>query len=192
MCLSTSRLSNDPGSRVSLKDNPSLSILSRAERGRKPRGFAWSSWSKGSGGPGVFSLPSSLNITPREFGPASDPLNFNPQRGEEFRCLSQTLPGLQRGEIEGMGIKLSFFACGPPHLRPRQMAYQTVPTVLIVTSVLRQINRGCPGPSTIPKSSGFGSALSCACLHLDCRRSLGGQQPSRSLQFIAHLTVLGR
>ncbi|MGA7262282.1 MAG: hypothetical protein WBX30_15480, partial [Stellaceae bacterium] len=45
---------------------------------------------------------------------------------------------------------------------------------LIVTSVVRQMNRGCPRPSTIiPKSSGFGSGLSCACLHLDCRRRLG-------------------
>ena len=63
---------------------------------------------------------------------------------------------------------------------------------LIVTSVLRQMNRGCPGPSTIPKSSGFGSTFSGACLHLDCRRYLGAATAQQIASIYCILTVLGR
>ena len=40
--MSTSPLSKDLGSRASPKDNPSSSMSSRAEKGSKRRGYAWS------------------------------------------------------------------------------------------------------------------------------------------------------
>src|SRR5207237_5079265 len=61
------------------------------------------------------------------------------QCGEEFRRLSQTLPGLLRGEIEAMGIRLSFSRAVPLTFDHTNGS--------IVTSVVRQMNRGCPRPS---------------------------------------------
>src|SRR5437764_416671 len=189
---STSRLLNHPGSPPSMKVNVSSSLSPRAARGWKPCRFAWSSWRKRPGGSRSILIAEFPEYHAAPNSGLHQTSQLQPATREEFRRLSETFPGLQRGEIEGMGINLPFSRVVPsPSSQANGLSNRA--NGLIVTSVVRQMNRGLSrAVNDHPQIVGlrFGAFRCVSASRLS--PPLRGHQPSRSLQFIAHLTVLGR